>query len=185
LEKSWLCTVKTSSGQAHRTVRCPRLVNGELAALGKWRSDATINHRTVRCCTGLSGESSAHASKSSAMNSSLSRKEKGDVAIIHQTVRWCTGLSGESTAPAANGRPRDQRATRGPRQRSVGHTGLSGVPTSPEGQRSVVPCMEGNRSPDCYSGCPVMHRTVRCTTRQKVRIVYQIDLQRLLAALGL
>jgi hypothetical protein len=107
------------------SVRCPRLVNGESAALGKWRSDTTINHRTVRWCTGLSGESSAHASKSSRMNSSFSGKEKGDVAIIHRTVRWCTGLTGESTTPAANGRPHDQRVTRVPRQRSIGQTGLS------------------------------------------------------------
>jgi hypothetical protein len=34
------------------------------------------------------------------------------------------------------------------------------------------------------SGCPVVHRTVRCTTRQKVRNAFQIDLQWLLAALG-
>jgi hypothetical protein len=61
------------------------LVNGEPAALGQRRSDAAINHWTVRWCTGLSGESSAHTSKSSAMNSSLSGKEKGDVAIIHRT----------------------------------------------------------------------------------------------------
>jgi hypothetical protein len=142
------------------SVRCPRLVNGELAALGKRQSDAAINHRAVRWCTGLFGELSAHASKSSAMKSSLSGKEKGDMAIIHRTVRWCTGLSGESTAPAANGRPCDQRVTRGPCQRSVGHTGPSGVhrtvygaPTSPEDQRSAVPGMEGNRALDCYSGC--------------------------------
>jgi hypothetical protein len=166
LEKSWLCTAKTSLGLAHRTVRCPRLVNGEPSALAKRRSDAAINHRTVRWCTELSDESSAHASKSSAMNSSLSGKEKGDVAIFHRTVRWCTGLSDESTALAANGRPRDQHATRGPRQRSVGHTRLSGVhrtvsdaPTSLEDQRSPVPGMEGNQAPDCYSGCPVVHRT--------------------------
>jgi hypothetical protein len=133
-------------GGAPDSVRCPRLVNDELDALGK---------------------------------------RKGDVAIIHWTVRWCTGLSSESTALAANGRPRDQRATHGPRQRSVGHTGLSGAPTSPEDQRSAVPGMEGNRAPDCYSGCPVVHRTVRCTTQQKARIAYQIDFQRLLAALGL
>jgi hypothetical protein len=49
------------------------------------------------------------------------------MAINRRTVQWCTGLSGESTTPAANGRPRDQRATRGPRQQSVGHTGMSGV----------------------------------------------------------
>jgi hypothetical protein len=61
-------------------------------------------------------------------------------AIIHRTVRWCTGLSGEPTVASANGRLCNLRATRGP-QRSVGHTGLSGVhrtvsgaPTDPEDQ---------------------------------------------------
>jgi hypothetical protein len=34
------------------------------------------------------------------------------MAINHRTVRWCTGLSSGATAPEANGRPRDQRATR-------------------------------------------------------------------------
>jgi hypothetical protein len=37
----------------------------------------------------------------------------------------------------------------------------------------------------CYSGCPVAHRTVRCATQQKARIAFHVDLQRLLAALGL
>jgi hypothetical protein len=144
-----------------------------------------IIHRTVRWCTGLSGESSA-------TNSSLSGKEKGDVAIIHRTVRWCTGLSGESMAPATNSRSRDQRATRGPLQWSVRHTRLSsvhrtvsGAPTGSEDQRLAVPGMEGNRAPDCYSGCPVVHRTVWCATRQEAGIAYQVVLQRLLAALGL
>jgi hypothetical protein len=116
--------------------------------------------------TGLSGESSA-------MNSSLSENGKGDVAIIHRTVRWYIGLSGEPTAPAANGRPRDQRATRGQLQRSAGCTGLSGAPNSPEEQRSDAPDLEGDRAPDCYSSCPVVHRTVRCTTRQKARLAFQ------------
>jgi hypothetical protein len=35
------------------------------------------------------------------------------------------------------------------------------------------------------SGCPVVHRTVRCATRQKARIAFQECLQRFLAALGL
>jgi hypothetical protein len=30
-----------------------------------------------------------------------------------------------------------------------------------------------------------VHRTVRCTTRQKARIAFQVDLQRLVAALEL
>jgi hypothetical protein len=130
-EKSWLCEANTSSGQAHRTVRCARLVGNESAALGK-----TQRH----------------------------------TAIIHWTVRWCTGLFGEPTA--ANGRPRDPRATRGPQQRSVVHTGLSdvhrtvsGASTDPEDQRSDAPNMEGDRAPDNYSDCLVVHRTVRCTTR--------------------
>jgi hypothetical protein len=108
-------------GPGTKTVRCPRLVNGEPAALGK---------------------------------------RKGNVAIIHRTVRWCTGLSGESTAPAANGRPRDQRATRGPRQRLDGYTRLSGVhgtmsgaPTGPEDQRSTAPVMEGNQAPVAVRWC--------------------------------
>jgi hypothetical protein len=35
------------------------------------------------------------------------------------------------------------------------------------------------------SGCLVVHRTVRCATRQKARIAFLLGLQRLLAALGL
>jgi hypothetical protein len=136
--------------------------------------DCPVVHRTVSGAPGWSN-----------VNWPLSGKERGDVAIIHRTVRWCTGLSGEPTAPAANGRPHDQRTTRGPCQRSVGHTGLSDAPTGPETQRSAAPDMEGDRAPDCYSSCPVVHWTVRCTTRQKARIAYQIDVQRLLAAVGL
>jgi hypothetical protein len=108
-----------------------------------------------------------------------------DCPVVHRKF-------GESTAPVANGRPRDQHATCGPRQRSVGHTGLSGVhrtgssaPTGPKDQRSAVPDIEGDHAPDCYRSCLVVHRTVRGTTRQKARIAYQTGFQRLLAALGL
>jgi hypothetical protein len=87
-------------------------------------------------------------------------------AIIHRTVRWCTGLYGEPTVASANGRPRNPRATRGPQQRSVGHTGLSsvhrtvsGAPTDPEDQRSDASEKEGDRAPDSYSDCPVHHPT--------------------------
>jgi hypothetical protein len=163
------------SGGAPDSVRCARLVNGEVAGLGKRRSCTTIIHRIVRWCTGLSGESSA-------MNSPLSGNGKGDVAIIHRTVRWCTGLSGEPTVASANSRPRDHRATHGPCQRSVGHTGLSGMHRT---VRSDAPDMEGDRAADCYNDCPVVHRTVRCTTRQKARIAFHVDLQQLLLALGL
>jgi hypothetical protein len=65
------------------------------------------------------------------------------------------------------------------------HQTVYGAPTGPEEQRSAAPDMEGDRAPDMNSGCPVVHRTVRCTTRQKVEIAFQVGLQRLLAALGL
>jgi hypothetical protein len=185
-----LCTAKTSTSLAHRTVRwCtghyPDWLDGELAALRNRMA-------TSLKITGLSGASSAPAPKSSATNSSLLGKEESATAEIYWTVRWCTGLSGDPTALAANGQLCNHRATRGPRQRSVGHTGLSGVhrtvssaPTGPEDQRSAAPDMEGNRAPDMNSSCPVVHRIVRYTTRQKARFAFQVDLQRLLAALGL
>jgi hypothetical protein len=128
----------------------------------------------------------------STTNSSFLGKGESAAYKNQRTVWWCIRLSDEPKAFAAYGRLRNQQATRGPRQRPVGHTGLSGVhrivfgaPTGPGAQRSVAPDMEGDRAPDCYSSCPVVHMTVRCTTRQKARIAFQVDLQRLLTALGL
>jgi hypothetical protein len=66
-----------------------------------------------------------------------------------------------------------------------GHRTVSGAPTSPEVQRSSAPEKEGDRHRTVYSDCPVAHRTVQCATRQKTRIAFLVDLQRLLAALGL
>jgi hypothetical protein len=136
------------------TPNCP-VVHQTVSGAPGWptvnRLLSGIGRATSLKITGLSGESSTPAPKSSATNSSLSRKEESDATKIHRTVRWCTGLSGETTALTANGWPRDQRAIRGPRQQSVGHTGLSGAPTGLEDQRSAVPDMEGNRAPDCYS----------------------------------
>jgi hypothetical protein len=51
-------------------------------------------------------------------------------------------------------------------------------------QRLDAPDLEGDRAPDNYSDYPVVHRTVRCTTRQKSSLAFLIGLQRLLAALG-
>jgi hypothetical protein len=62
-KKSWLCAANSSSawhtglsGGATDSVRCARLVRGELAALGIRRRRTTIIHRTVWWCTGLSSE---------------------------------------------------------------------------------------------------------------------------------
>jgi hypothetical protein len=65
------------------------------------------------------------------------------------------------------------------------HRAVSGVPTDPKIQRSALQEKERDSVLDCYSSCPVVHRTVWCTTRQKARIAFQVDPQRLFAALGL
>jgi hypothetical protein len=173
------------SGGAPDTVRCARLVNDEVAALGNRRSCTTIIHRTVRWCTGLSGESSA-------ANSSLSGKGSGrrgynspDCPVVHQTVQWAKDVS-------ANGRPRDQRTTHGCSNCRLG------APDCPvcTGQCPVRHLTRGSNGQLCpiwkeithrtsYSGYPVAHRTVWCATRQKARIAFHVDLQRLLATLGL
>jgi hypothetical protein len=118
-----------------------------------------------------------------AANSLLSGIGEGTMAKNHRIVRWCTGLSGEPTVPVANGRQRDQRATRG---RANGHlvasdcpvcTRLSSAPRGPKAQRSASTEKEGDRAPDRDCSCPVVHRTVRCA--------YQMEVQRLLGPLGL
>jgi hypothetical protein len=102
----------------------------------------------------------------------LSGNLQRHTSIIHWTVWWANGRQ-------RNGRSRNPRVTRGPSQRSAGGTGLSGVhrtvsgaPTSPKIQRSAAPGMEGDPHRTCYSDCPVVHRTVRCATRQKARIAF-------------
>jgi hypothetical protein len=134
------------SGGAPDSVRCARLVCGELAALGFRR------RRT---------------------------------AIIHWTVRWCTGLSVAPTVASANGRPRNPRVMRGPQQRSVGHTGLSGVHQTV----SDAPTVPSTNDRMRQKRKEIAHRTatvtVRCTTRQKASLAFQVGLQRLLVVLGL
>jgi hypothetical protein len=167
------------SGGAPDSIRCSGWPGGEVSALGNRCVDVAINHGTVRWCTGLSGESSAPAPKSSATNSLLSGKEKGNVAKNHRTVRWAKGARGQWSSPRSTG-------DTWPSQRSDSRTGLSGAPTGPKAQWSAAPDMEGNRAPDMYCrlcSCSVVHRTVWCTTRQKARFAFKVDLQRLLAAL--
>jgi hypothetical protein len=53
-----------------------------------------------------------------------------------------------------------------------GHRTVSGAPTGPELQRSPVPEKEGDRHRTGYSDCPVVHRTVRRTTRQKAILAF-------------
>jgi hypothetical protein len=106
----------------------------------------------------------------------------------HRTIRWCTGLSGEPTVGRANDRSRNPRATRG---RANGPKGAPDCPVCtgqcPVHQRLQIVNgqLRQNRKEISTGQCPVVHRTVWCTTRQKARIAFLDCSQRLLAALGL
>jgi hypothetical protein len=88
---------------AHRTVRCAKLVRGELAALGIRRRRTTKNHRTVRWCTGLSGEPMVASANGRPRNlpatrgSSNGRQCAPDCPVctgqcpVRQRVRRCNG----------------------------------------------------------------------------------------------
>jgi hypothetical protein len=184
---------KTSTSLAHRTVRwctghCPvpqagSAVNRPLSGIGEatWLKNTGLSGGAPDCPVRLQRPRPS----TSATNSSLSGIEESVVAKNHRTVRWCTGLSGESEPPE----PTVTSAISG---WHVARTnGWLGTPdcvrcaNRSEAQRSTGPDMEGDRAPDCYSSCQVVHRTVRCTARQKARITFQVDLQRLPTALGL
>jgi hypothetical protein len=95
-------------------------------------------------------------------------------------VRWCKLVRGELAALEIR-----RRRTTIIHRTVRWCTGLSGEPTDPEDQWSDASDLEGNRAPDSYSDYPVVHRTIWCATRQKARIAFHVDLQRLLAALEL
>jgi hypothetical protein len=140
--------------------------------------------------TGLSGLFGAlgwSAVKLAALGNRRRRTAKN-----HRTVQWCTRLSGEPTVASANGRPCNLRTTRGLLQQSAG------APDCPVCTRECLVRQSAQRSKGricqiwkeiahrtVYKTCPVVHQTVRCATRQKARIAFHVNLQRLLAALGL
>jgi hypothetical protein len=107
------------------------------------------------------------------------------VAIIYWTVRWCTGLSGEPTAPAPMViRAINARHMAAPMVERVHRTvrcALDSVRCANRFRGATVDCARFGRK--SRTG----HATVavRCATRQKARIAFLVDLQRLLAALGL
>jgi hypothetical protein len=125
--------------------------------------------------TGLSGGAPDCPVSRSQANSSLSGDDYRCTTKIHRTVRWCTGLSGEPTVSRGNGRPRIPRVTRG---RANGHIGapdcLVCTGQCPVHQRLSI-CNSRLRQirKDIRTGlCPVVHRTVRCASRQKARIAF-------------
>jgi hypothetical protein len=134
-------------------------------------------------CTGLSGGApdSVRCARLALVKRPLPGFRRRRTAKIHRTVRWANGRSSQRSAAQS---ARD--AWLG--QRYEGGTGLSGVhrtvsdaPTAPNLQRSAAQ----NRKEIRTGQCPVVHRTVRCASRQKARIAFLECSQRLLAALGL
>jgi hypothetical protein len=156
LEKRWLCSAKDSS---------------------VWE------HRTVRWCTGQCSVRQAGSGELAALGFHRRR-----TAINHRTVRWCTRLSGEPMVSRANGPPRNPRATRG---RANGQKGAPDCPgctgQCPVRQRLWIfnGRLRQNRKEIRTGQCPVVHRTVRCASREKARFAFLECSQRLLAALGL
>jgi hypothetical protein len=88
----------------------------------------------------------------------------------------------------ANGRPRNPRLTRGRANGQMGHRTVRCAPDSVRcangSKAATVACANFGRKSGTGQ-CPVVHQTVRCATRQKVRISFLDCFQRLLGPLGL
>jgi hypothetical protein len=109
--------------------------------LGTAKTQLSLAHWTVRWCTEQCPVRQAKLRWTCRSQENLAAYgyNSPDCPVVHRTVRWANGRQ-------RNGRSRNPRVTRGPRQRSAGGTGLSGVhrtvssaPTSPELQRSATP----------------------------------------------
>jgi hypothetical protein len=102
-----------------------------------------------------------------------------------------TGLSGVPEVPVANGHLSDHgrhvaKPTVDWSHRTVRCASDSVRCASGPGGPTVGCARYGRKSSTGQVlSCPVEHRTVRCTTKQKARFSFQVDLQQLLAALGL
>jgi hypothetical protein len=144
--------------------------------------------RATKTLLSLGAPDSVRCARLALVNWPLSGTRRWRMAKIHWTVRWCTGLSGEPTVGRANGRPRNPHVTRG---RANGLKGAPDCPVCTE-QCPVHQWLQidngrlrQNRKEICTGQCPVVHRTVRCSSRQKARIAFLDCSQWLLAALGL
>jgi hypothetical protein len=136
-----------------------------------WRSLAKSSQTcTSLWCTRLSG-SQAGAS----VNWLLSEKVGGAASIIHWTIQCASRAPSQRSIERSTG---DTWLS----QRSGGVTGLSGVPGGPWLTMAGF-AKKGRKLHTVH--CPVVHRTVRCVHRQKAIRAFQMELKRLLAALGL
>jgi hypothetical protein len=128
-------------------------------------------HRTVRWCTGQCPVRQADSGELAALG-----KSSATYSYNSPDCSVCTGLSGE---------PMVGRVIRARRVAEL--TARRGTGQCPVRQRlqSANDRLHQRRKEICTGQCPVVHRTVRCTRRQKARIAFLECSQRLLAALGL
>jgi hypothetical protein len=105
---------KRQPGLAHRTVRCTRALDVELATFGKMGGRSSIIHRTVRCHTGLSGvpaeQRLLRAQRSTATHLMRACARRGQSTCSWRTgqstgpVRCTTGQPRGPTCQSSNGR---------------------------------------------------------------------------------
>jgi hypothetical protein len=129
-------------------------------------------------CTGLSSGApdSVRCARLALVKRPLSGIRRRRTAKIHRTVRCAPNcpVSQRSAAQSARDAWSGKRSEGGTRQYPV---------------RQRLQTFNGrlrqNRKEIHTGQCPVVHRTVRCASRQKARIAFLECSQRLLAALGL
>ena len=93
----------------------------------------------------------------------------------------CTGLSGVPATRPANDRPRDQWVTRAS---TNSHTVAPDCPVCHGGSWLMVGFARRGRKSRIVR-CLMVHRTFRCAHGQKATSAFQMELKRLLVALGL
>jgi hypothetical protein len=128
--------------------------------LGTAKTQLSLAHRTVRWCTGQCPVRQAKLrwiGRSRENLAAYDYKSPDCPVSKRPPAQWSTAQSAGDAWPA----PTVGRGT----GLSGVHRTVSGAPTSPKLQRSAAPEEEGDRAPDMNSGCPVVHRTVRCATR--------------------
>jgi hypothetical protein len=127
------------SGGAPDSVRCARLLRGELAALGIQRWCTAIIHRTIRWCIGLSGEPTiASAMVGHAIRGRRVAHSNGRLGTPNCPV--CTGqCTVRQPTPRTNGRMRLIWKAIAHRTATVTVRWCTGLSDAPPDRRQVWP----------------------------------------------
>ena len=159
------------------------LETGKIELEMRWLCSAKVcsvwEHRTVRWCTGQCPVRQAGSGEQAALGNSPATYDYNSPDC--PVSQWSAGPTvGRAIRARHVAEPTVGR----------GHRTVRCAPDSvwcANGSKSsTVGCANlGKQSAPNSEQCPVVHRTVRCATRQKARIAFPDCFQRLLAALGL